>query len=88
MVAPEIDCQECGACCGDQVIPLLPKDRVPIHMRDGMFLHMGGQQCSALLGRIGHKVSCSIYKSRPTVCAAFAKGSKGCLELRASRYLK
>jgi len=28
----ELDCQKCGACCLDQLIVLMPGDKVPFHM--------------------------------------------------------
>jgi Fe-S-cluster containining protein len=43
--------------------------------------------CVALMGSVGHRVHCSIYRCRPSVCyTAVRKGDKVCLYLR-KRYL-
>lgn len=41
-------------------------------------LKMCGGQCSALLGQVGEKVSCSIYEDRPSVCKQFEPESECC----------
>jgi len=43
------------------------------------------QRCSALTGRLGVKVGCSIYHDRPDICKRFTAGSKKCKELRKER---
>lgn len=39
-------------------------------------------RCVALKGRVGCKVSCSIYENRPSGCVDFEPGSEKCLEIR------
>lgn len=39
-------------------------------------------RCVALKGRVGCKVSCSVYEVRPSGCADFEPGSEKCLEIR------
>jgi hypothetical protein len=41
-----------------------------------------GDRCVALVGEIGRKVGCSVYKSRPAVCKAFQPGTDACAEVR------
>lgn len=40
-------------------------------------------RCLALRGRIGGRVSCSVYKERPTACRKLLAGSDECLRARA-----
>jgi len=42
----------------------------------------GGFACIALAGRIGQRVSCSIYEQRPQFCREFKPGSPACLKAR------
>ena len=37
-----------------------------------------GVVCAALVGRIGRRVRCSIYETRPIACRAFKAGSRIC----------
>lgn len=39
-------------------------------------------RCVALKGRVGCKVACSIYETRPSGCVDFEPGSEKCLEIR------
>ena len=79
----EFDCQKCGACCADQLILLTTKDtKVPIHLRDGRFMKNENGHCVALIGRVGVKVSCSIYDCQPEMCAFLPAGSPPCLTIR------
>jgi len=43
------------------------------------------QRCVALTGRVGRRVGCSIYRHRPSSCAAFEVGSDDCLVARKER---
>ena len=42
-------------------------------------------RCAALRGRVGEKVSCTVYKVRPEACRTFEPGSDECLDARARR---
>lgn len=46
------------------------------------FVRPDGFKCSALKGKVGSEVSCSIYDDRPPVCRNFEVGSERCLEAR------
>jgi len=41
-----------------------------------------GKTCSFLRGTPGSRCSCSIYKTRPAICAAFRPGSGPCRDAR------
>ncbi len=43
--------------------------------------------CSALMGNVGKRVHCAIYKDRPSFCARFKPGSSECKEAR-ERWVK
>jgi Fe-S-cluster containining protein len=43
------------------------------------------QRCIALDGRVGHKVSCSIYELRPGACRRVQPGSRECRRDRRQR---
>ena len=43
-----------------------------------------GKTCEFLRGTPGKRCSCSIYTTRPSVCAAFQPGSTACHEARRS----
>jgi len=47
------DCQTCGACCTDQVIPIRPGDVVPVHLVGNMFMRQEHGRCAALTGQVG-----------------------------------
>lgn len=42
----------------------------------------GHRVCRALEGRVGKRVECSIYESRPGLCREFEAGSPECLQAR------
>ena len=58
---------------------VLDDDLVP-HMR--LDQH---QRCTALSGRLGIKVGCTIYQDRPASCRSFTAGSKRCKQYRRER---
>lgn len=43
---------------------------------------LGCASCAFLRGTPGHRVSCSIYETRPDVCRSFKPGGKACKEAR------
>ena len=80
------DCKRCGACCIDQLLPLVPDDQVPIHMINGAVMGTQGGRCIALRGRLGIDPRCSIYDQRPMVCRVFPPGSQQCHTIRRAWY--
>lgn len=91
------DCRQCGACCAYfQQIPVLIVDATPRALtwavwddgdRDGERLRWLRREpvagrCVALDGRVGERVSCSIYELRPQACREFEAGSDRCYALR------
>lgn len=50
-----------------------------------MILKGRNQRCIALEGRLGIRVSCSIYELRPLPCRIVEVGSKECLDRRRER---
>jgi Fe-S-cluster containining protein len=42
-----------------------------------------GKVCSFLRGTPGKRCSCSIYETRPTICARYKPGGEGCRRARA-----
>ncbi len=43
-----------------------------------------GNRCAALVGEIGTRAGCSVYKNRPLVCREFQPGSEDCITVRRS----
>jgi len=80
--AMPLDCRACGACCIGQNIPLFFEDVVPVAMSNGHYMRHQGGRCTALRGRLGIDVSCSIYDQRPAVCRLMKAGSTACLRIR------
>ena len=81
-------CLTCGACCAflHVVFPSCEissqkANSVPIHLTHRYDLSqsaMNGTElrsprCNALIGRVGFKVSCSIYHNRPSTCRIFKR---------------
>lgn len=64
-------CMACGACCIEPIVQIRTTGRRG---------HKG--PCSALVGKIGESVSCSIYEERPKMCKTFDRGSPECLIAR------
>lgn len=48
---------------------------------------LGDERCSALLGRLGGRVRCSIYALRPAPCRRVQAGSELCRRYRADQGL-
>jgi hypothetical protein len=46
-----------------------------------------GGRCAALEGRVGRRVSCTIYEHRPSPCRRVQPGDARCLEYRRERSL-
>ncbi|MBI3523668.1 MAG: YkgJ family cysteine cluster protein [Betaproteobacteria bacterium] len=83
------DCVTCGGCCawsaswpvfiGDGDSQGIPEE--VIDFENGRMLSHGNR-CAALEGRLGERVSCSVYANRPLVCREFQAGSPDCLMVR------
>jgi Fe-S-cluster containining protein len=56
-------------------------DKGERHMR----LRGAGQRCIALEGRLGRRVSCTIYELRPAACRTVQPGSRECRRDRRER---
>jgi Fe-S-cluster containining protein len=79
----------------DSYIDLTPLDLARLSRGDRRHLAEGnapalatavtddGVVCSALRGRIGTRVRCTIYERRPDACRRFEPGSRGCRRMRA-----
>ena len=80
-------CTSCGACCGysanwprftvedDAALDLIPAKHVN-ERQSGM--RCDGDRCSALSGKIGEAVRCTIYDARPEVCRTCMPGDAEC----------
>lgn len=89
-----MNCLTCGACCSIWSIDVTSEDNVPEQLYHTVKffknLNIVKQQmklredksCFALEGKVGEKVNCTIYESRPKVCKKFEIGSKECLLAR------
>jgi Fe-S-cluster containining protein len=83
----ENPCQSCGACCSysanwprftiedDATLDLIPAKYVN-ERQSGM--RCDGDRCSALSGKIGETVRCTIYAVRPEVCRTCMPGDAEC----------
>lgn len=92
ILASEIDCQTCGACCSYS--PEWPRftteaedtiDMVPVYYvaADQRGMRCDGSRCSALCGDVGGNTACLIYDVRPDVCRACSPGDDACRVARA-----
>lgn len=84
-------CQACGACCdydaewprfsieSEETLARIPEKFVAETL-SGM--RCEGTRCSALSGKVGHSVACTIYEVRPEVCRACLPGDEACLMAR------
>ena len=95
---PIPDCITCGACCGSLICvgvnpgnPISSKDcwEITKEGENGEFtvdLYIKRNEesfsCSNLEGKIGEKVGCSIYETRPPMCRVFEAGSDRCHAIR------
>ena len=79
-------CLRCGACCAAYTVrfPACEVTQETVeHVPEAFTISIDASRCAmrgtearnkrccALTGQIGHRVSCSIYASRPTVCRNF-----------------
>ncbi len=87
---PELDCQDCGACCReayhsvtvprrDPVIALHPE--LVVRRNGYVEIRREGGRCAALAVD-GGRFACAIYSERPRPCRAFERGGANCLEAR------
>ena len=84
----ELDCLDCGACCGPAFDAVEVSQRDPVRKKHPTFLwkHEGrlgirrrkGNYCMAL----AEDNRCRIYVDRPRCCREFEKGSGNCLFAR------
>lgn len=103
-------CQKCGACCASFRVSFYwmqaesyVENSVPQSFAEDLDLStrcMKGTndkhhpKCTALMGRVGHLVNCSIYQNRPSPCRNFkasyenGKHEPRCDEARAKHGLK
>ncbi len=79
-------CQACGACCATFPVVFTVDElddaggRVPVSLAERLtqatarMRGTGAQpsRCIALVGRVGERVECAIYASRPGPCSEFA----------------
>lgn len=86
-------CKDCGACCwhGPLWVEVSKKDAekipshllvigdVELHAMDTNYTTDGKPVCAALVGELGKKAFCSIYRNRPTICRKVKKGSPICM---------
>lgn len=88
-IDPAIRCADCEAVCCRLPVLLLPGDSVPLWARDhdehGLEIVAKADDgwCVAL-DRHTHR--CTIYATRPQICADFAMGGGGCRDERAAWY--
>ncbi len=84
-IDPTIHCDECEAVCCRLPVLLLPGDCVPLWARDhdeyGLEIVAKADDgwCVALDRQT---MRCTIYASRPQICAGFAMGGAGCRDER------
>jgi Fe-S-cluster containining protein len=72
---------------GDAILERGPLARRLVVVNDAGEMHMRmiHDRCAALEGKIGKKVTCSIYEVRPTPCRRVEAGSESCLARRRER---
>ena len=96
-------CTRCGACCAGMRVDFdrselrsqggcVPDDRA-VELVAGLYRMRGTDlarpRCSALLGQVGQRVSCTMHAERPSPCrvfgplAPFGIGDEGCTRARA-----
>lgn len=86
-------CQQCGACCAafrvsfywaeapdlaESLVEQLSPARACMRGTNQATPH-----CNALQGRVGRKVSCSVYAQRPSPCREVEPGDDKCRRARA-----
>ena len=88
---PGNPCQACGACCSyssnwprfttedDAALDLIPAGLVNERL-SGM--RCEGDRCTALHGKVGVAVACTIYAIRPEVCRTCTPGDAECAMAR------
>lgn len=86
-----LDCRNCGACCAfsadwPQFIGDRDGDGIPAALVDPGRRRMrcAGDRCAALAGRVGERVACTVYASRPLVCRELQPGDADCRLARAA----
>ena len=103
-------CVSCGACCSYFRVEFYWREaekdsehKVPKKLTEDLnsfkrcmkgTLYKNGNRCTALAGKVGKSVGCTIYSNRPSPCRNFqysyadGKPSKRCDEARAAHGLK
>lgn len=97
MDSPELDCQECGACChsdlassvrvtGDDHARLGDlADSLTVFIGNRCYMRLVDERCVALTQDANGRFGCSCYATRPDVCRDLERGSSAC---RAERHNK
>lgn len=90
------DCRRCGACCSGNRKDWVGCTESAARRLTGLVVHTpmsrhmktvperGAYRCAALAGKIGLRVTCMVYDSRPDVCRYVEPGSPDCLAARAA----
>jgi len=87
---PELDCQDCGACCREAYHSVTVPRRDPVVARHPeLVVRRNGyveirrvdDRCAALTVDAG-RYACTIYADRPRPCREFERGGANCLEAR------
>ena len=85
-------CTECGACCASYRVSFYWSEGA--HLPEPMvekvtpvMACMAGTQgpaprCAALQGKVGERVRCAVYESRPPVCRDVVRGDERCIAAR------
>lgn len=67
---------------GLPVVDVIPEDEERLVLLGTRVNAQGHRVCRALDGKVGRRVECAIYESRPLLCRQFEAGSPECLQAR------
>lgn len=73
----------------DEILERSAMEKLIIHDDEGVphLRIVGGGRCIALRGKLGRRVSCSIYHHRPSPCRKVQPGDEDCRRSRAAHGL-
>ena len=88
------DCRDCGACCASFRVSFYWAEAEAFGLPEALVeqlspwyacmagTNVASPRCQALQGKVGHRVSCAVYRQRPSPCREVQPGDAQCGKAR------